>query len=131
MGVLIIYDGDCGFCNRFIRFIAENDSLDKCRFMSNTCSQSISLLKENSIDTSVLKKTIVVFDGKHSYMKSAAIVKIFQNIPKYKIVHLSLRIGNTLFLDFCYSIVSLIRRRFPNKKNCTIPNSNIKQKFIC
>ena len=56
---LIIYDGECGFCNKTMIFFAKNDSYNHFMFVSNTSKIGVEILSQNHLGQ-VSKNSIVV-----------------------------------------------------------------------
>ena len=131
MGLLIIYDGDCGFCDRFIRFVASRDKYDTFRFMSNTCTVAKELLQEHSIDPGIVAETIVVIEDHQNYVKGAAILRIFKNLPGFRLYYVLLRGMNHSLLDVGYALFSRVRRRIIKQNACSLPSLELRRKFIC
>ena len=49
MSSVIIYDGNCGFCNKTVRFFAKNDTNNCFKFVSNHSVFGTELLEEHKI----------------------------------------------------------------------------------
>ncbi len=81
----IIFDGNCGFCNKAIMFIAKNDKKNNFKFVSNISVFGINLLSKYKI-RGLKNSTIILIDkNENAYLKSVAIRKILLKIPFYKL----------------------------------------------
>jgi len=126
---IIIYDGECGFCNRFILFIAKNDTENTFKFTPNDSNLAKSIFSKKNINTKFSEETIFLRTEKTIYTKGKAIKEIFKRIPKYKYLYFLLMFANRHIIDLGYTSFSRIRKKIqPN--NCEIPSKKIIAKFI-
>lgn len=129
MSSVIIYDGNCGFCNKTVRFFAKNDTNNCFKFVSNHSVFGTELLEEHKIK-GMEKSTIILTEKKIVCTKSVAIRKILLKIPKYRIL------GSLMFLipnevsDWFYDFISNRRKRIVKNNDCEIPTHEIRKKFI-
>jgi predicted DCC family thiol-disulfide oxidoreductase YuxK len=56
----IIYDGECGFCNRFIVFIAKNDTKNVFLFTPNHSDLAKSIFEKQNINPKFSEETNVI-----------------------------------------------------------------------
>lgn len=127
---LIIYDGDCGFCNKTVMFIAKNDKNNNFKFISSFSEFGLNLLLKHNIK-GLEKTTIILIENENKiYLKSRGIRKIMLRLPFYKLF------GNLMFLipkilsDYLYDFISRNRKLIIKNDICEIPNSEIRKKFI-
>jgi predicted DCC family thiol-disulfide oxidoreductase YuxK len=128
--VTILYDGDCGLCNKAMRFIAEEDSRD-CFLMKPLQSDSgQKLLKEYNLPTDKLD-TMVLIKEKNAYIKSKAVIETGKSLGGYW------SLGKVLYLipenlrDMTYDWVSKNRLSFFGKKDaCSLPPPKLRKKLI-
>lgn len=124
----IIFDGDCGFCNKTVMFVARNDKNNTFKFISSSSDFGIKLLLKHNIK-GLEKSTIILIENK-VYIKSVAIRKILLKIPFYKII------GYLMFLfpkkasNYVYDWFSKNRKFIIQNNICEIPSSKIRKKFI-
>ena len=129
MNSVIIFDGECGFCNKTVMFFAKNDTNNCFKFVSNHSVFGIELSEKHKIK-GMEKSTIILIEKEIVYTKSLAIRKILLKIPKYRIL------GSLMFLipnrvsDCLYGFISKHRKRIVNNDYCEIPISEIKEKFM-
>lgn len=126
----IIFDGECGFCDSVVRFLAENDVNDKFLFVSNLSKTGTELLDKSQIDILLTKKTIVLIIEDKTYIKSKAFIKILRHIPEFYIISCILSFFPNFTLDFIYDVFSRYRRKIFLKKSCSIPVVDVRRKFV-
>lgn len=129
MSSLIIYDGNCGFCNRIIMFFAKNDKNNEFKFISSISEFGIKVLLRNNIK-GLEKSTIILIEKETFYIKSIATRKILLRIPYFKIL------GYVMFLipkkvsDWFYDFISNRRKRIVKNNDCEMPSLEMRNKFI-
>jgi len=125
----IIYDGECGFCNKTVMMIAKNDKNNYFTFVSSLSEFGADLISKNKI-IGLEKTTIILIDNQKIYTKSLAIRNILLKIPSYRIVGYLMFLFPQKISDYVYDFVSKNRKRILKNKPCEIPNSDIQEKFI-
>lgn len=125
---LIIYDGDCGFCNRFILSIAKNDSANTFKFTPNHSQLARSIFEAEKIDPKFSEETIFLRMGNRLFTKGEALRVIFKQIPKYRFLYFLMMFINRHLIDLGYTLFSKIRRTI-QMGNCEIPSKQIIEKF--
>ena len=124
---ILIYDGDCPFCNKTVLQLAKLDSDDKFCFVSNLSRKGKKILKNYDID-GLTKLTIIIIINDEIYIKSRAILKFLSYTKKYFFVRVLLCITPLFVSDKVYDFISNNRKKIIKNK-CEIPNENIIHKF--
>lgn len=126
---IIIYDGECGFCNKFILFIAKNDTKNVFCFTPNHSDSAKSIFTQENISPQFAEETIFLRTEYSLFTKGRAIREIFKRIPNYRFIYFLLLFINRNLIDLGYTSFSRIRKKiFQN--NCEIPPKKILTKFI-
>ena len=73
--IIILFDGECAMCNKYILFVAKNDSKDIFRFLSIQNKKINALKKIHPIDTKNIS-SIYVIHNNEIRSKSKAVLKI-------------------------------------------------------
>ena len=126
----IVYDGDCGFCNKTVMFVAKNDKNNNFKFVSNLSDFGTKILLKNNIKG--LEKSTIIFVNNKSkiYTKSVAIRKVLLKIPYYKVIGYLMFLFPKRLSDYVYDLISKNRKLIIKNSICEIPNSEIRKKFI-
>ncbi len=127
--VIIIFDGECGFCNRAIMFIARNDINDCFKFVSNCSKFGMSSLEKFNLQ-GLEKSTIILIEEDVFYIKSTAIRKILMRIPYFKIFGYLMNLIPLKVSDWLYDFISNRRKRIVKNNDCEIPTPEMRKKFI-
>lgn len=125
----IVYDGDCGFCNKTVMFIAKNDKNNNFKFVSSLSEFGVKILLKNKIK-GLEKSTIILIEGEKTYIKSNAVMRTLLKIPNYKILGIFLYLMPKKICDFFYEFISNHRKQLSINTDCEIPTPDIRKKFI-
>tara|TARA_B110000908_G_C10149342_1_gene400579 strand:+ start:600 stop:1001 length:402 start_codon:yes stop_codon:yes gene_type:complete len=126
----IIFDGECGFCNKIIMFIARNDKNNTFKFISNFSEFGAKILLKNKIK-GLEKSTIILVENENEiYTKSLAVRKILLKIKYYKMVGYLMFLFPKKISDYVYDLISKNRKLIIKNNICEIPNTVIQKKFI-
>ena len=127
---IVLFDGECNFCNATVLFMIKHDKEDNLCFASQQSDVGIKLMQENDCNYNALNTIIFIKENKVS-VKTDAIIeigKLLNGYPKWIII---LKIIPQVIRDYCYDIFSKRRYRlFGKRDNCLIPTQEIRNKFI-
>ena len=127
---IVLFDGECNFCNSTVQFIIKYDKKDKLRFASQQSEIGIKLMKDvgflnNQLDTIVLIKNTT------AYIKTNALIEICKLLVGFPRVFLVLQIIPSKIRDYFYEVFSKYRYDlFGKKMECMIPTKEIRMKFL-
>jgi predicted DCC family thiol-disulfide oxidoreductase YuxK len=109
---VVLFDGVCGFCNRFVTLALKNDSSGELIFAPNrsrygeALCQRLNLVKES-------ESTIIVVIGDRVLLRSDAVIFISKHLKKpYRYLGL-IRVFPRFIRDLGYRVVASIRRLVP------------------
>lgn len=122
---LILYDGDCLVCNRFIDFVIKNDKSNDYYIIDNS-KETISFLHKYNIEVKDVDSIIAIDDNTVLYY-SDAVIEIVSNV-KYKkfsyFKHIPQFLRNGLYILFARN-----RKRF-QKNECALPSKEKLSKIL-
>jgi predicted DCC family thiol-disulfide oxidoreductase YuxK len=58
--VLVIFDGNCGLCNRYVRWLLKRDRRDRLRFAASTSAAVAELLARHGVTAEIGPDTVMV-----------------------------------------------------------------------
>ncbi|WP_242227336.1 thiol-disulfide oxidoreductase DCC family protein [Bacillus cereus group sp. BfR-BA-01315] len=126
---IILFDGECNFCNQSVQFIIKRDSLGYFRYASLQGDIGKRMLKQYNIDSSI--DSIVLIDNGNSYIKSDAIINIckklngpWKGLIIFKLIPKSIR--NFLYEKFAKNRYKL----FGKQTHCKLPSPDIRKRFL-
>jgi predicted DCC family thiol-disulfide oxidoreductase YuxK len=110
---VILYDGVCVFCSRWVRFVAARDVERRFRFTAIQSGYGTRLAQAFGIDASD-PDTNAVIHGGVAYFKSDAALTVLSQLPGWGCVRV-LRSVPKLFRDAVYNLVARNRYRIFGK----------------
>lgn len=126
---IIIFDGECGFCNKVVLFIAKKDVENKFLFVSSLSKRGEEILNSLELEIVASKSLILIKEYKY-FVKGKAIKKIIEAIKISVIIRFVLGIIPNQQLNLVYSIFSSFRKKIERNNHCHIPSKDIINKFI-
>lgn len=126
---IILFDGDCNFCDKSVQFIIKRDPRGFYKFASLQSKIGQKLIKQHNIPAN-LDSFILVTDEK-SYTKSSAALHVCKNLTGlWKTFYLLLIIPRPI-RDFFYHIIANNRYKwFGKKDHCILPSPEIRKRFL-
>jgi predicted DCC family thiol-disulfide oxidoreductase YuxK len=131
---IILYDGVCGFCNRFTAFVLARDEKDLFRFASLQSRFATEALVKHGRRPNL--ETIYVIadvgnDRERVLWKAEAVLFILSRLPSTASVSWALRIIPTRLADLLYSLFARYRYALFGELNiCPSPSREQRAKFI-
>ncbi|HNB62004.1 MAG TPA: DCC1-like thiol-disulfide oxidoreductase family protein [Saprospiraceae bacterium] len=125
---IILYDGDCGFCNQSVMFIIRNDRQKNFLFASLQSEIAGDLLKPFNIRPS-LNSMILLKEGQY-YEKSGAALEIVQHLSGVWPLLSLLKIIPRPIRDGVYCWIARHRHRFLSDTACTLPIPVVESRFL-
>ena len=122
---VILYDGVCVFCSRWIRFIASRDSDKRFRFTAIQSGYGTRLAQAFGIDPED-PDTNAVIHGGVAYFKSDAALTVLSNLPGWGWVRALFSFPKPL-RDAIYNLVARNRYRiFGKYEACFVPDAEFR-----
>ena len=126
---VILYDGVCVFCSRWIRFIAARDTAKRFRFTAIQSGYGIRLAEAFGIDPHD-PDTNAVIHGGTAYFKSDAALTVLSNLPGWGWAR-ALRMVPKSLRDPIYNVVARNRYRiFGKYDECFLPDASFRARVI-
>ncbi|HRP88962.1 MAG TPA: DCC1-like thiol-disulfide oxidoreductase family protein [Edaphocola sp.] len=123
---LVLYDGDCGFCNRSVLFILKRDQKDYFRFVALQSPLGIAIKEQYNIQSD----SIVLIEKETAYEQSEAVLKIGKHLRFLKTISaLALYLPRGLS-NKVYDIIARNRLKFFPNNNCELPKKEWQHKFL-
>jgi predicted DCC family thiol-disulfide oxidoreductase YuxK len=133
-GMIVLYDGLCGFCDRTVQFILKRDRGDKFRFAAIQSDFAAEVLARHGESNEELSTLFLVLDpggpGERLLSRSRAAMRILQELGGIWWVLSGLRVLPTFLLDRGYNLVAGNRYRFGRLEACRLPSPEEKAKFL-
>ncbi|MBD7938934.1 MULTISPECIES: thiol-disulfide oxidoreductase DCC family protein [Cytobacillus] len=122
---VLIYDGECNMCSRFIRFIVDmntNSELKITDFNSNWTKANY--------ETNTNIDSMIFIDNSKEYIYSDAVIKLMASTHFiFKPLLIALIIPRTI-RDGIYKFIAKRRRQIMTNKACPVINQKAKKMFL-
>ena len=126
---VILYDGVCVFCSRWVRFVAKRDAAQRFRFTAIQSPYGTRLAQAFGIDPDD-PDTNAVIHGGVAYFKSDAALTVLGSLPWWGWVSV-LRLVPKLLRDAVYSLVATNRYRiFGKYDECFVPDAEMRARVM-
>ena len=126
---VILYDGVCVFCSRWVRFVAERDVQRRFRFTAIQSGYGTRLAQAFGINPDDPDTNAVVHGGV-AYFKSDAALTVLSNLPGWKWVRVLRSVPKPL-RDAAYSLIARNRYRiFGKYEQCFVPDASFRTRVI-
>ncbi|MGD0850754.1 thiol-disulfide oxidoreductase DCC family protein [Bradyrhizobium sp.] len=126
---VILYDGVCVFCSRWIRFIASRDRDQRFRFTAIQSGYGTRLAQAFGIDPEDPDTNAVIHRGV-AYFKSDAALTVLSNLPGWTWVR-ALRSFPKPLRDAIYNLVARNRYRiFGKYEECFVPDAEFRARVM-
>ena len=126
---IILYDGHCIFCSRWVRFVIERDPGAEFRFLAVQTEQGRALAAKLGIDPDNPQTNAVVLAGR-AYFKSEAALQVLGRLPGWSWVR-GLALVPCPLRDWVYDRVAGNRYRlFGRSESCLILPPEIARRHI-
>jgi predicted DCC family thiol-disulfide oxidoreductase YuxK len=126
---VILYDGVCVFCSRWIRFVAARDAHRRFRFTAIQSAYGTRLAQALGIDPAGPDTNAVVHGGVACFRSDAALT-VLSHLPGWQWVRV-LRVVPKPLRDAAYSLVARNRYRiFGKYEACFVPDAELKTRVM-
>ncbi len=131
MKSIIIFDGECNFCNFYINKLISVDKDSKFLFTPYNSEKAKELLDRYNIPSTYRESFILSDDEKH-FEKSGAVIEILRRLGSYwKILGLMSIVIPRFLRDMIYDIVARNRYKISERYNtCIIPTPDMISRFV-
>lgn len=126
---VVLFDGECNFCDRSVQFIIKRDPKGHFKFASLQSDIGRELLKKHHATEDI--DSFVLIEDNHYYFKSTAALRVCKNLKGgWKILSV-LFIIPTNIRDILYGFIAKNRYKwFGKKESCRIPSAEERNRFL-
>jgi predicted DCC family thiol-disulfide oxidoreductase YuxK len=126
---VILYDGVCVFCSRWVRFVAARDTQRRFRFTAIQSGYGTHLAQAFGINPDDPDTNAVIHGGK-AFFKSDAALTVLSNLPGWRWVR-ALRAIPKPLRDAVYNLVARNRYRiFGKYEACFVPDEELRARVM-
>lgn len=126
---IILFDGECHFCDQSVQFIIKRDPKGLFKFASLQSETGKDLLQNYHAPEEI--DSLVLIEGDFCYFKSTAALRICRNLNgAWKLLYI-LSIIPKPFRDLCYELIAKNRYKwFGKKESCMLPLPEERERFL-
>ena len=126
---VILYDGVCVFCSRWIRFIATRDDAKRFRFTQIQSDYGTRLARAFGIDPDDPDTNAVIHGGVAWFRSDAALI-VLSNLPGWRWTRVFFAVPKP-FRDAVYNLVAKNRYRIFGKYDaCFVPDAAMRARVM-
>lgn len=126
---IIIFDGECNFCDQSVKFIIKRDPNGLYKFASLQSDIGKELLNKHNVQEDI--DSFVLLEGGNCYFKSSSALRVCRNLKgAWKFAYILLVIPRP-FRDLFYGIVAKNRYKwFGKRDSCMLPSPEERKRFL-
>jgi len=127
---IVLFDGDCNFCDSSVQFIIKRDPSNHFHFASLQSEIGRDLLKKHAVPAEV--DSLVLIANDKAYIKSSAALRIAKKLDGlWHLLFLFILVPRKL-RDYVYDFVSVNRYKWFGKKedSCALPSPDVRKRFL-
>ena len=127
--LIILFDGVCNFCKSAVDFVIKRDKRSVFKFASlqSQVGQKI-VASNNLIDIGL--SSFIFMEGNNIYFKSTAALRVCRYLDGWWPLMYGFIIVPGKIRDGIYSWVAKNRYKWFGKKSCTVPNAEVRSRFL-
>lgn len=118
--LLVLYDGDCAYCNGWVNWIRRRDTRGLFRYAALASPEGADLRTRHGIPTHI--DSVVLVQGEHAFVKSDAAWRILASLPGLTTAARMLRFIPRPLRDLGYDLVARNRHRLGMQDSCELPD---------
>jgi predicted DCC family thiol-disulfide oxidoreductase YuxK len=127
---VIVYDGQCFLCNRWLHFLPPRDADCQYFFCPRQTKMGQHLMRIHGLDPDQPSSFLYIEDG-CPYIASDAVIRIMSGIGGLWRTVVVLRLLPRVLRDAIYTVISRNRYQwFGHAPNCVIPCPELRQRFV-
>lgn len=126
---IILFDGDCNFCDKSVQFIIKRDPEAIFTFTSQQGEVGQKMIKKHHAPASI--DSIILIENDTYYLKSSAALRICRHLQgAWKLLFIFIIVPYPI-RDFFYNILAKNRYKWFGKKDqCTLPTPEMRKRFL-
>jgi predicted DCC family thiol-disulfide oxidoreductase YuxK len=126
---VILYDGVCVFCSRWVRFVAKRDLAQRFRFTAVQSAYGTRLAQHFGIDPAD-PDTNAVIHGGVAWFKSDAALTVLSHLPGWQWIMVLFAVPRPL-RNAAYSLIARNRYRiFGKYDECFVPDADMRARVL-
>jgi predicted DCC family thiol-disulfide oxidoreductase YuxK len=126
---LVLFDGVCEMCSRWVLFAAAHDHRQRLRFLPIQSDAGRALAQQFGLTPDDPQTNVVILSGR-AYFKSDAALAVLRVLPAWRWLGV-LRLFPRSLRDVIYDVVARNRYRWFGRRDvCLAPSSEIRARIV-
>lgn len=131
---ILLFDGICNYCNKWVNFIIRHDKKKKFLFAALQSETGKKILKQYQlvgiINPDQQESAVLIYNNK-TYIKSSTGLHVLYHLGGIYSLAFVFIIVPAFIRDFYYDIIARNRYKWWGKRNeCMIPAEDVKERFL-
>lgn len=127
---IIIFDGNCNFCSRWVLWAIKHDIKDAFRFTASQTDAGVKLLQELHLEN-ISDKSFILVEDEKIFTRSDAALRVAKKLNGIIPLLYVFIILPAFIRNFFYDYISKNRYKwFGKRDSCFLPDEKIKSKFL-
>ena len=127
---IVLFDGVCNFCNRFVNFVIHRNTSENFKFSALQSEMGQKILREIGMPKDNLFSLILIENGR-VWTKSSAMLRILQDLPGLWPTTYILFIIPRIIRDSVYNLIARNRYILIGRSDaCSIPSPEERKHFL-
>jgi predicted DCC family thiol-disulfide oxidoreductase YuxK len=127
---IVVFDGECNFCDTAVNFIIDRDPGAVFRFAARQSPEGKRIMKEQGVPEEGLDSMILVEDG-HVFVRSAAGLRIAKRLGgAWPVLYAFMAVPGPV-RDAVYNVVAKNRKRLMGSRDaCAVPTPERRARYL-
>jgi len=126
---VILYDGECGLCDRLVQWVLARDRAGVFRFAALQSDWAQAVLRSHALPTTDFD-SMVLIESDRVFLRSDAVLHVLRGLPRWRVAYGLIILPNGL-RDAIYVWIARRRKRwFPTPAACGVPRPEWRDRFI-
>ena len=127
---IVLFDGECKFCNGSVNFIIERDKSAYFKFAPNQSEIAQDLFRKYNVDKANIDSLVLIENDK-VYLYSTGALRIARKLNGLWSIFYGFIIVPSVIRDFVYKQFAKVRiRLFGKQEVCLMPTTEIRERFL-
>lgn len=128
---IVLYDGDCGFCNSSVQFVLNHEHCPAVNFAALQGETGQRLLEVSPLPSDIGFRSIVFYDGNQFLVRSRAAFAIMAAMGgQWSTFAKILKLIPRPIADIGYRFIASIRKYLPSKGSCALLPPEQRKRFL-
>jgi predicted DCC family thiol-disulfide oxidoreductase YuxK len=130
MNGIVLFDGECKFCNGSVNFIIEHDKVGYFKFAPNQSEIAQEIFRKYNVDKANID-SLVLIENEKVYLYSTGALRIARKLNGLWSIFYGFIIVPSVIRDFVYKQFAKVRiRLFGKQEVCLMPTNEIRERFL-